>query len=152
MFRHFTEDVSDENMGLLDTRCAGRWDSKGNISNLCKHPSIVSSEGHRFYSHLFRDFKGFDHVGGVPAGADTDRNIPFLTEGPELFRKDLIEGHVVGNAGQDRRIGREGDGREGRTVHDISIDEFRSEVLGVGGTSSVSKEKEFVSRFEGMRD
>jgi len=69
-----------------------------------------------------------------------------------LLRKDLIEGHVVGNAGQDRRIGREGDGREGWTVHDISIDEFGSEVLGVGGTSSISKEKEFISSFEGVRD
>jgi hypothetical protein len=38
MLHHFADDVSDENVGLLDARGAGGGDDEGEISDLCKPP------------------------------------------------------------------------------------------------------------------
>lgn len=144
--------MTDENVCLLNARGAGGGNDERNISHFCKVTTIVSSEGHRFYSHLFSHFKGFDDIGRVSTGADADGNIPFFAEGPELFGEDFFKREVVGDAGEDGGICGEGDGGKGRTVHDISIDEFCSQVLSVGSASTISKEKDFVPCLETMGD
>ncbi len=152
VFYHFTEDMSNEDVGLLDAGRAGGRNDKGKISHFCNDTPIISGEGDRFHSHLFSHFKSLDDVRGAPTGADTNGYIPSLTEGSELFRKDFVKGNVVGDTGKNGGICRKGDSRQGWTVHDISINKFSSQVLGVSSASPISEEKEFVPRFEGMRD
>jgi hypothetical protein len=152
VLHHFAEDVSDENMSFLNTRGAGGGDDKGEVSHFCEHSSIVSGKSNRFHPHLFSYFKGFDDIGGVSARADADGHISFLTEGSQLFGEDLAKRNVIRNAGENRGVCREGDGRERRAVHDIPVDEFCSQVLRVRRASTISEEEDFVSHLEGMRD
>lgn len=150
VLHHFAKDMSDEDVSLLNPRSAGGGNNEGNICHFRYDSPIVSSKGHCFYSHLFSDLKGFEDIGGVSAGTDANGDIPLFAEGPELFGEDFVKGEVIGDAGENRSICGKGNCGEGRTVYDISIDEFRREVLSIGSASPISEEEKFVSCFEGM--
>jgi hypothetical protein len=144
--------VSDENVRFLNAGCAGRGDEKGDIGFLGELAPIHSGEGYSFHSHLFCRFNGPDHIGRVSAGAETDRNIPFLAEGLQLFREDFVKGKVVGDAGENGGIRRQSDGREGRALHQISVDEFCSEMLSICCASPIPEEKKFIPFLKGLNN
>jgi len=152
MLNHFTENMADENVGLLDAGRAGGRNDEGEISHLSDGTSIISGEGDRFHPHLFSHFESLDDVGRVPGRGDADGNISFLPEGPDLFCKDFAESKVIGNTGENGSICGQGNRRQGRAVHDISIDKLRGHVLGVSGASAISEEKKLVPSFKGVRD
>src|SRR5512139_4100611 len=78
VLHHFTENMADENVGLLDAGRAGGRNDQEEISHLPDGASVVSGEGDRFYPHLFSHFESLDDVGGVSRRGDADSNISFL--------------------------------------------------------------------------
>jgi len=152
VLHHFAENMADENMGLLDAGRAGGRNDQGEISHLSDGTSVISGEGDRFDPHLFSHFESLDDVGGVPGRGDADGNIAFLPKGPELFCEDFAKSKVVGNTGENGSICGQGNCRQRRPIDDISIDKFRSHVLGIGSAPAISEEKKLVPSFKGVRD
>src|SRR4030043_75282 len=91
VLHHLTEDVSDQDVGLLYARGTRRGNDEREFGMLCYHPSVIPGQSHGLDAHFLCHLKCLDHVGGIPAGTDADRHIPFLSQGPELFGKDLVK-------------------------------------------------------------
>jgi len=152
VFHQFAEDMSDEDVNLLNAGRAGGWDNEGDLGDLYQGAAIVSGQGDCLHPHLFGHFECFDDIGRGPAGADADGDIPFFAEGLELFSKDLAKREVIRNAGEDRGVGGQSDRRKGGAIHNIAVDKFCGEMLGVSRASSISEEEEFIARLETMGD
>jgi len=147
-----TEDVTHEDMDLLNAGGAGGWNDQGVVSDFGQHSSVISREGDGLYTHLFGDLKGFEDVRGSSAGADPDGNIPFFPKGFELFGKDFIKREVVGDAGQDRGVRGQSDCRQWGAIHNIAIDKLCRQMLGICSTPAISKEEEFIPHLKTVGD
>jgi hypothetical protein len=62
VFHEFTEDMSDEDVNLLNAGCAGGWDNEGDVGDLYQGAAIVSGQGDCLHPHLFGHFECFDDI------------------------------------------------------------------------------------------
>ena len=70
----------------------------------------------------------------------------------DLPGENLLKSVIVGDGGERGRIGRQGDGGVAGPFFPVTPDDFRGDVLGVGGASAVSDQKHFVSGTERVDD
>ncbi len=88
-------------------------------------------------------FGGHDAIGTVPRGAVQHEDVARPRQRFELPREHFLKSEVICGCGQQRRVGREGDGPKGAlwsgvVAHDV----FRRQVLRVGRRPAVACEEE----------
>jgi hypothetical protein len=64
----------------------------------------------------------------------------------DLAREHLVEPHVVGGRGEQRRIGRQRDRPQGRALRLIAHDILRREMLGVRGAAPIPRKEQRPAR------
>jgi len=72
-------------------------------------------------------------------------------EGFHLAREDAFETVVVAGGGEHRSVGGESQRGKARAFSAQANDEFRGEVLGVGGAAAIAEEDEFAAAANGGR-
>src|SRR5690606_38142681 len=91
---------------------------------------------------LAGDLDGSDDVRRVSARRDRDEDVAFASERAHLAREHLLEGVVVGDRGEDRRIGGERDRGELGPLALVAADELGGQMLAVGGRSAVAADED----------
>ena len=77
-----------------------------------------------------------------------DEHVALAAERANLPLEHLVEAVVVADRGQRRGVGGERDGGERRAVVDEASDEFRGDVLGVGGAAAVAGEQDLAAALQ----
>src|SRR5881409_2054598 len=85
-------------------------------------------------------------------GREGDGHVASPAQGLHLSRKDSFIRGVVRNAGQRRSIGAESESSQRGTIPGHSIHQLRCQVLGFGGTATVSEEEGLASSGERLGD
>src|SRR5438477_11986355 len=82
------------------------------------------------------------YVAGISRSRDRQQDIARAPERTYLLGKDLAEVVVVGNRGQERCVGGQGDCRQLRPLALETADQLRREVLRIRGRSAIAACKE----------
>ena len=145
-----TEDVLEGEVGFLDVRRDARGNDDVVVAEGAHLAAIVAGEADGDDVHFPGLIQGLEDVGGVTGGGDAEKDVAGLAEGFELTGEEVVEAVVVACGGEDRRVGGEGDGAEGRAVDGEADDELGDEVLRVGGGATVAGDEELVAGFHGL--
>src|SRR5262249_20017181 len=89
---------------------------------------------------------GVDYVGRFSAGAESDQDIPSPAERGNLAGKDCLVAIVVGDGGQDRRVGSQGQNGPWLSFATEPADELPGQVLRLGCTSAVAADEHEMPR------
>ena len=81
-----------------------------------------------------------------------DEHVALAAERANLPLEHLLEAVVVADRGQRRGVGGERDRGQRRAVVDEASDEFRGDVLGVGGAAAVAGEQHLAAALQRGRD
>jgi len=125
---------------------------EGTISSGSARPgeraAVAAGQSRGAEAELARRLERADHVWAPPGGADTDGEIAWPPERPQLAREDLIESEVVADRGERGGVGGERDRGNGRAVADVAHGELGREVLRVRGTAAIAEEHQLAAAFE----
>jgi len=144
------EDVFEGEVRLLDVHGDGRGDDDVVVAEGAHVAAVVAGEGDGGDADDLGLSNGSDEIFGVAGGRDGEEDVAGLAEGFELTGEEVVEAVVVACGGEDRRVGGEGDGAEGRAVDGEADDELGDEVLRVGGGATVAGDEELVAGFHGL--
>ena len=86
-----------------------------------------------------------EDVGRITAGADAPGDVAFFPERLNLFGKNFIEMIIVADAGENGRIGCQGNGCQGRALNLEAVDEFGRQMLSICGAAAVAENKDFIA-------
>src|SRR5690348_14098075 len=91
-----------------------------------------------------------DKVLRLAACAERNQEIIWLAQAHHLAREYFVIPIIVGNGGQDRCIGGESKHRVGRALALETANQFRREVLRLGGASPVARDEHFMPITQGL--
>src|SRR5205823_479972 len=86
-----------------------------------------------------RGLESLQYIRRVPAGADADRDIAGTPKGTHLPGEDFREVIIIGDAGELRLIGGEGNGSERMSIATVAADKLRGHVGGIHGAAAVAE-------------
>ncbi len=107
--------------------------------------AVLAGEGDDAGLALMRGFDGADHVGGVARGGNRQQQVARPHQGLHLLGKDLLVAVVVGDRGERRGVGGQGDAGQARALALVAAGQFGGEVLGVGGGAAVAAGQHLVA-------
>ncbi len=111
MLHHLADHMSDGDVGLLNSRRLVRGHEQCMVGHRSNGPPVVSRQGNRDHPDLPGHFESPNDVGRASARADADGDITSSPDGFDLFCKDFKEAVVIGNAGENRGIRDQRNGR-----------------------------------------
>jgi hypothetical protein len=127
------------NMRLLNSRCVARRDIQRVIDYFCNFSPILPRQADRDHAYFLRRFKSFHHIRRGAAGAQSPGDIPGQSDSPDLLTEDLGKIIIIANACDDRGIGRQGNGGQGRSLNEKPVYKFTGDMLGVSCRFSLRK-------------
>jgi len=145
------EDVLEREMRLLDVHSDGRGDDDAVVAKAAHLAAVVAGQAESGDAHLLGLVQGFDDVGRVAGGGDTEEDVAGLTESFDLALEETVKAEVVASGRQDGGVGGESDGAQGRPIDGQANDELGHEVLSVRSRASVSGDEQFIPRLHGLR-
>ena len=89
---------------------------------------------------------------GITRRREQQHDVTRLREALDLAREDDVVAVVVADAGQQRAIGAERDGRERPAVFEKTSDQLGGEVLGFGGAATVATRDDFFPGVQSAQD
>ncbi len=136
------QDVAGQGMGFLDAGGRLRLDAEGQGGDFFQ-PSSRPGEPDCVQAHLVRDLDSLEDVFRITAGADAQGDIALKAKGTNLLGEDLIEMVIIADAGNDRRVGCQGNGRQRPPFNFKTVYEFRSNMLRIRRTAAVAEQHDF---------
>src|SRR5580658_7930104 len=103
--------------------------------------AAAAEEGEAVEAELFRRSERGEDVGGVSARGEGDQKIARLGERGNLARKNIVIAEIVGDAGEQRAVGGEGDGGKRAAGLGVAADELGGEVLRLGRAAAVAADE-----------
>src|SRR5436309_3139382 len=146
------QEVSREEMDFLNPSGTGRLHHEWDVRQHSGAASVPPQKGHGPDSESSGRFQPLEDVGGVSRGREGDGHVASPAQGLHLSRKDSFIRGVVRNTGQRRSIGAESESSQRGTIPGHSIHQLRCQVLGFGGTATVSEEEGLASSGERLGD
>src|SRR4051795_2190291 len=123
--------MDDERVDLLDPGGPARWDGDDVVGQLPGRARFCAGQRHRRRAAAAADLEAADDVRRLPARGDPDDEIARSSERLDLATEQVLVAEVVGDAGDDRRVDRQGDGAERSAVDGVPTDQLAGEALRV---------------------
>ena len=144
-FDQFTPDVSDGNVAFLDAGgvCSRHCDR--NVGRLCEETAILARKTDGFEVLVRGLFHCRQHVGGIAACADADRDVAWPGQRLNLSSEYPLKPVVICHRGKNGRIRCQRDRRQAGSFNNKAPDEFRSEVLRISRAAAIAEEQKFAS-------
>ncbi len=134
-------------MHLLDAggTVVGHGDMHIRFAQQAGHPA-AGAPGQRQYAHLsgLRGPHGFDDARRIAAGAERHQHVAGQTQRPHLLGEHMVETVIVRHGGEGGGVGGEGDGGQFGALALEAADQFRGQMLTVGGRSAVAADQNLV--------
>ena len=122
------------------------------ITGLLGFATVLSGQQDGFYPQFLCLLEGGEHVRAVAARAEADEDVAWFAECPNLTCKDLIVTIVVGDTSERRDVRVEANGREWRTINEITSNQFLRQMEGIGGASAIAAAEQLVAISEAGND
>ena len=90
-------------------------------------------------------------VGARPRGRQPDGHVTGPAQRLELAGEDVVERAVVGDRGEQRAVGGQGEGGEAGPVDQVAADELGGEVLALGRAAAVAEPEHRAAGAQGLR-
>ena len=139
-------------MAFLDPGRIRGWHAQTEVGLALEFPAAVSRQCDGDQPHGACSLDRSEHVRRVATGGEPDRHIPGAPEPLDLAQEDVLETIIVADAGQDRGIGGEREGRKGAAFVRESPDHFGGQVLGIRGAAAIAEEKHGVAPRQRLHD
>ena len=144
--------MPDEAVRLLDTRDARGGHHHRDVAERGQAGAARAGEADHDAPGPPRGHDGGEDVRGAAARADAHQHVALARQRLHLTREHLLVAVVVGERGEERAGPAEGDGGEAAALALEAADEFRRDVLGIGGAAVVAAEEEPPARDDGGDD
>src|SRR5258708_22546056 len=125
LFYDFTDDMYKGPVDLLHPRGVLVGHVHVNVGRAAHAAAVPAGQRDRLQAPRLRDLQRQHHVRRLAAGGNPERDVPGLAQRFDLPREHLLERVVVRDALDDARVGRQGDGRQGRALALKSSDQLR---------------------------
>ena len=134
-------------MGFLNPGCDGCGrDAQAVIDQGGHLPATAARQPDGRHADRATALQAAQHVCRVAAGRERDSDIITFAKRLYLLGKNIGGTVVVGNRGQSRGVGGQRNGRQRRTVDQVTIHELGGQVLRVGGAAAVPEQENFSTR------
>src|SRR5256885_1296789 len=137
----FTNHVLDGQVQLLNVGGLVGRDDEAVVDQLAGGSAVPAEQRHDPHAFGSRRLRGAQHVGTLAAGGVQHHEITGAGQRFDLAGEDLVEAQVVAAGREERRVGGEGDRRQGAPVVAVADDVFGGQVLGVRGAAAVPRKK-----------
>lgn len=144
----FAEVVDQEEVGFLAGGAAFAWHDELAGGEAPGFTTAATEEGDGLEAEFLRLGERGEDVAGVAARSERDDEVAGLGEAGDLAGEDVVVAVVVADAGEERAVAVERDGRERAAILLVAADEFGGEMLGLGRAAAVAADKEFVAALE----
>ena len=135
-------------MGFLDASgdCAGDMDF--DVGGAFGESTAFSQKNDGSHADPLRFFDGGENITRLAARGKPDEDIPRFTKSANLSGKDVLEGVVVADGGEESPVGAEGDGGIWAAVALEAAGELCGDVPAVGRAAAVAADEKFAAGFE----
>src|SRR5690606_27138784 len=110
--------------------------------------AVAPREREHAHAAAMGGLDGAQDAGGIPAGADRDEHVALASEAAHLAREDFVVCVVVGDRGEDGRVGGECDGRQRLAFALEAPDELGGQMLAVRGGAAVAADEDLAAARE----
>src|SRR5581483_5121787 len=111
--------------------------------------AAAPEQGQAVEAEPFRLGQDGKNAGRVAAGSEDDQQIAGLGQAGELAGKHAIVPKIIGDAGEERAVGGEGDGGKGAAASGIAADQFGGKMLRLRRAAAVAAGEEFPAGAQG---
>src|SRR6266705_5379851 len=146
LLHHVTHYVLDGEAQFLDPRRVIGRDDERHVGQFGELAAALADQGDDGDAAGARRLRGADHVGALPARRVEREHVAWARQGVELPREHLVEAHVVGAGGEQRRVGGERQGAQRGAARLIADHVLGREMLCVGGAAAVAGEEQRPAR------
>lgn len=147
------ETVHDHQVDFLDPRSrpSGNPDLKVILVQVqCGFAAVTTTDEDYTRLLVVRSIYCIDDVWRTATRGKCQQDVARASECPDLFRKNIGELIVVGDRGYGRRIRRERDRGESRTLTFESVQHFRRKMLCIGSGTAVTASHDFTVRHQAL--
>ncbi len=149
LFENFAQDVTGEDVRLLDARCVCRRNFKQKIRGRGDSASAFAREGHGDGSDFARGLEGEKDIAAVPRGGDSHYDVALARQRFDLALEDVLVTVVVAGGSEDRGVSRESDRRDAGSIEPETDDQLAIEMLRVCGAAAVAAPQDFAAHPDG---
>ena len=139
-------------MNFLDAAGSVGRRADADAAEACKFSSRGSGKADYFHALFLGCLGRFQDVGGIAAGGNRNQDVAAAAEGLDLAGKNFFKTVVVGNCGEKRSVGGQGNCWKWFSVFFEAAGEFGCEVLAVGSGAAVAAQEDFAAFFQGRRN
>jgi hypothetical protein len=100
-FDYLTEDVADEDMGLLDSGCGMRGNKNGLVNQFERRTTTLSKQTHRQHLSRTSSLKSSNNVCALTRRGNPDQGISRLPKCFHLPAEDLVITEIIANTRED---------------------------------------------------
>ena len=112
--------------------------------------AVAAGEGDDGHLTIMCSLNGLDDIRGVAAGGNRQQYIARLAECADLLGEDLVVAVVVGDGGDGRAVGGQGDGRQAGALALETVEQLGGEMLGIAGGAAVAAGKNLALVEQGL--
>src|SRR5271156_1552153 len=152
LFSDLANNVTGQDMALLNSRSFLRRNAKRTIRNFLHRPTRRTGERHGKNPLRLCNFQRPHNVSRVTAGRDTDCDISFFAERFHLTRKHQVESVIVTDCGDSRRVPMQRERRQRTSLLQVASGKLRGEMLRIGCATSITAKKDLATGSERLYD
>lgn len=149
LFDPIAEHMAGQDVGLLNARGIAGGDGEEVIGEGGKLATACTGKGHRDKALGAGCLQRGDYVGAVTGSRDAHQQVAGETQRLDLAGKYGLEAAVVGDSGEDGGIGSQSHRRQPAALAAKAADDFRGQVLGVGGAATIAAPEDFAPGAQG---
>ena len=135
---------------LLNARGIVRRGDQAGLRQVLEAAAIPAGEGGGRDAQRLGPLQGAQDVGTVAGGADADHQIARPAQGLDLTGEDLLEAIVVADGGEGGAVRGQGDGGEAGALALEASNQFRGQMLTIGGAAAVAEPEDPPTARQGL--